>query len=121
MKITAEKLQAHNACQEGVDAFARAFPEGIDVAEWTPEYQIGVMMHNELRMYLGWAWAVGVLPQWSMRGWRLTRANLTDADLTRADLTRANLTRADLAGARWDDRPPPAGWICVDGRLRRAA
>ncbi len=144
MKITTETLHARGACQDGIDAFATEFPGGLDVREWTVECQLGVMMHPALRRYLGWAWGAGILPQWSMRGWvlagaylagadltgadlagaDLTRANLTRANLTRANLTRANLasagiTGADLTRARGAFRPPPDGWICVDGLLRR--
>lgn len=139
MRITTETLQARGACRDGIDAFAAEFPGGLDVREWTAECQLGVMMHDTFRRYLGFAWRIGVLPQWSMRKWdlagasldganlaganlrlaNLDGANLAGADLRFADLRFADLADADLAGARWDSRPAPTGWICVEELLRR--
>jgi len=51
----------------------------------------------------------------------LTGANLWSANLTGANLADANLARANLDGARRDPSDPSiAGWVVVDGRLRRA-
>jgi len=51
----------------------------------------------------------------------LTGADLRGVDLRGADLADADLTEAYLADARRGDFDPSiAGWVVVDGRLRRA-
>ena len=57
----------------------------------------------------------------NLAGANLRRANLAGADLRGANLTGANLRDAYLAGALRDPSDPSiAGWVVVDGRLRRA-
>ncbi len=102
--ITVESLKVIDACKEGIKDFAAVYPNGLDPAAWTPEEQLRVLKHTELRKYLGWAWRNNVVPQWPMTRAdlyraNLTRANLTGADLSGADLTGANVTRANLTGA----------------------
>ena len=81
MKITLETLEAHNACAEGKDDFAREFPDGLDTGgEWTAAHQAGLLM-TPLRRWLGWACCKGRLPRHAMRGWNLNGADLSGADL----------------------------------------
>ena len=56
-----------------------------------------------------------------MYGAILAGASPWSANLTGANLADANLARANLDGARRDPSDPSiAGWVVVDGRLRRA-
>ena len=99
MKITLETLEAHNACAEGKDDFAREFPDGLDTGgEWTAAHQAGLLM-TPLRRWLGWACWKGLLPLHAMQGWNLRGADLCDANLCGADLRDASLCGADLRGA----------------------
>ena len=56
-----------------------------------------------------------------LRDANLTGADLRGVDLRGADLADADLTEAYLADARRGDFDPSiAGWVVMDGRLRRA-
>ena len=142
MKITLETLEAHNACAEGKDDFAREFPDGLDTGgEWTAAHQAGLLM-TPLRRWLGWACCKGLLPRHAMQGWNLNGADLRGADLRGADLRDANLCGADLRGAnlrgadlrgadlcdanlcgvrRFGNDAQIAGWRVVAGRMEVSA
>jgi hypothetical protein len=99
MKITIETLRQFRACRDGISDFAREFPDGLDTGgEWTAAHQIGALM-TPMRKWLGWAWQVGMLPQWTLSGADLSGADLYGASLCGADLCGANLSGADLCGA----------------------
>ena len=101
MKITIETLRPFRACREGISDFAREFPDGLDTGgEWTAAHQIGALM-TPMRKWLGWAWQVGMLPQWTLSG--------------------ADLSGADLSGAdRNTDDAMVGGWRVVGGRMAAA-
>ena len=92
-----------DACERGRESFLAAFPQGLETDGWTPAQQAGMLLHDELRGHLGWAWYTGVLPKHSMAGWDLRGADLRYADLTEADLRGADLRGADLFGALLDE------------------
>ena len=102
--VTHEALRRASACAVGVKDFLAVFPYGLDVTDWTAAQQIGVLMHADLRRWLGWAWENLSLPRHDMARWDLRRENLTETDLRGANLGEANLRGANLAGAR-----PPKG------------
>ena len=91
MRITKKLLEEKEACAEGLACFNATFPDGIDLKDWTAEKQIEVLK-SDLRKYIGWAFARGIIPLWSMQG----------ANLGRANLVRANLEDAYLGGAIYD-------------------
>jgi hypothetical protein len=97
--ISVTRLRELEACEGGVKAFAKAFPEGLDVSRWDASCQLGVLMHPELRRYLGWAWENGLLPRLPMAGWNLRGANLSKVNLRGAILSKANLRGTDLRKA----------------------
>ena len=91
MRITKKLLEEKEACAEGLACFNFAFPNGIDLKDWTVEKQIEVLK-SDLRKYIGWAFVRGIIPLWSMQG----------ANLLRANLGGAYLEGAYLEGARYD-------------------
>ena len=91
MRITKKLLEEKDACAEGLACFNAAFPNGIDLKDWTVEKQIEVLK-SDLREYIGWAFVRGIIPLWSMHG----------ANLGGAYLGRANLEGANLEGARYN-------------------
>ena len=99
MNITHEALRRASACAVGVKDFLAVFPDGLDVTDWTAAQQIGVLMHADLRRWLGWAWENLSLPRHDMVGWDLRRADLRGAGLRGANLGGANLAEANLRGA----------------------
>ena len=101
MRITVDDLRALDACEEGIDVFRAVCGECID-GEWTREAQF-FALGTPLARFLGWAWLLRVIPQWSMYGANLTGADLKGANLTGAYLTGANLTGANLTGANLRD------------------
>jgi len=98
VRITKKLLEEKDACAEGLACFNAAFPNGIDLKDWTVEKQIEVLK-SDLREYIGWAFVRGIIPLWSMHGANLGRANLEGANLEGANLGRAYLGRANLGGA----------------------
>ena len=98
MRITKKLLEEKDACVEGLACFNAAFPNGIDLKDWTVEKQIEVLK-SDLRKYIGWAFVRGIIPLWSMQGANLEGANLGGAYLGGANLGGANLGGAYLGGA----------------------
>ena len=98
MRITKKLLEEKEACAEGLACFNATFPDGIDLKDWTAEKQIEVLK-SDLRKYIGWAFARGIIPLWSMQGANLGRANLVRANLYSANLESANLENANLENA----------------------
>ena len=79
--ITVEQLRQNNACEEGIDAFLQIWPGGVaEIEQNHSGYQAGFLMFG-FGKWLGWLWAAGVLPQWSMEKYNLNRADLRGADL----------------------------------------
>ena len=119
--LTVDDLIKRNACSDGVDLFRMTFGESIDMI-WDREHQEYLLL-TEFRRYVGWAWLVGLLPQWTLNGWVVRSANLRSADLRYADLRSANLESANLRSAdltnAWRPQNAPDGWEILDGRLRR--
>ncbi len=99
MRVTQKLLTDKGACQEGVEAFIKAFPKGFDSANWTLEKQLEVLHDESLRRYFGWAYFNGIVPLWSMYGANLYGANLSSANLNSANLSSAHLTTAHQTGA----------------------
>lgn len=97
IKITAELLREHDACDPGLEDFEATYPDGLET-EWTLEDQLAIL-RTPLRRWLGWAWQEGLLPAWSMACMDLSGARLDDADLRGAYLFGANLANAHLIGA----------------------
>ena len=102
MRITKKLLEEKEACDEGLACFNATFPDGIDLKDWTAEKQIEVLK-SDLRKYIGWAFARGIIPLWSMQGANLGRANLVRANLYSANLESANLVRANLESANLEN------------------
>ena len=98
MRITKKLLEEKDACVEGLACFNAAFPNGIDLKDWTVEKQIEVLK-SDLRKYIGWAFVRGIIPLWSMQGAYLEGAYLRYAYLGGANLRDANLRGANLGGA----------------------
>ena len=98
MKITLATLQHRDACSPGLHMFEIFFPDGWE-GEWDEWAQAAVISHPILGQYMGWLWAMGIVPAWSMSGANLSSANLSSADLSGATLSGATLCRADLRGA----------------------
>jgi uncharacterized protein YjbI with pentapeptide repeats len=96
--ITRKYLKEKNACTNGISAFDSVFPQGFDLKDWTVEKQIEILK-SDLRIYIGWAFARGIVPLWSMEGANLGGANLGGANLEGAYLGGANLEGAYLEGA----------------------
>jgi hypothetical protein len=99
MKVTAELLREKGACSGGIEWFDRLFPQGFEVAEWTPMHQAMTLGDPDGRKHWGWACWVGIIPRHSMAGWRLRGASLRGASLQFAVFWGANLRYADLRGA----------------------
>ena len=104
VSITAAQLVELDACETCLEAFEDEFPAGFKSDTWTPVQQLGVLMDEDLRWGLAWAWEHGLLPKlsmagWSLRGVDLRRANLAGVDLRGADLRGVNLSHSLLAGA----------------------
>ena len=78
MRITKKLLEEKDACAEGLACFNATFPDGIDLKDWTAEKQIEVLK-SDLRKYIGWAFARGIIPLWSMQGANLEGAYLGGA------------------------------------------
>jgi uncharacterized protein YjbI with pentapeptide repeats len=95
-RVDLERLQADDACIEGVMAFETMFPDGID-DNWTPADQLAALQTEPGRLWLAWFWRHNLLPQFSLAGVRLAGVNLHRADLAGVDLAGANLHGADLA------------------------
>ena len=107
VRITKKLLEEKEACAEWLACFNATFPDGIDLKDWTAEKQIEVLK-SDLRKYIGWAFARGIIPLWSMQGANLEGAylggaNLGGAYLEGANLEGANLEGAYLGGARYDE------------------
>ena len=102
MRITKKLLEEKDACAEGLACFNATFPDGIDLKDWTAEKQIEVLK-SDLRKYIGWAFARGIIPLWSMQGANLGRANLGGSNLGRANLEDANLENANLENANLEN------------------
>jgi len=90
VRITKKLLEEKEACAEGLACFNATFPDGIDLKDWTAEKQIEVLK-SDLRKYIGWAFARGIIPLWSMQGANLGRANLVRANLDRRLPRRRNI------------------------------
>ena len=99
VRITKKLLEEKEACAEGLACFNFAFPNGIDLKDWTVEKQIEVLK-SDLRKYIGWAFVRGIIPLWSMQGANLEGAYLRYAYLGGANLRDANLRDAYLGGAK---------------------
>lgn len=97
IKITEALLKELDACEDCLWAFVDEFPYGFESATWTPAQQLGVLMHEELRWGLAWAWGAKLIPKLSMAGWTLRGANLYHSNLAGADLRGADLRGANLA------------------------
>ena len=95
VRITKKLLEEKDACVEGLACFNAAFPNGIDLKDWTVEKQIEVLK-SDLRKYIGWAFVRGIIPLWSMQGAYLEGAYLRYAYLGGANLRDANLRDAYL-------------------------
>ena len=95
--INAASLEKHGPCDEGLAAFLRAYPAGVDVSHWTILDQMMLLAHQGVRPFWGWAVEKGLIPSWSMSGAILSGADLSGADLDGADLSGADLAFADLS------------------------
>ena len=101
MKITVEQLRELGACDEGIRAFQDAFGDVYE-NEWTLDEQL-LILKSPLKMWLGQAVHMNLVPLWSMQGADLRRADLHRADLQGANLQGADLQGANLQGARGID------------------
>lgn len=101
LKITFEDIMAKDPCEFPEHLVHEMFPNGLELADWTPDMQRDVLL-SELRIGLGWAARVGLVPLWSMAGWDLSGADLKNADLMETNMVRAKLTGSDLTDARLD-------------------
>jgi hypothetical protein len=99
IEITLDVLRDHEACGPGEDWFAKAFPAGLRVREWTPAHQAFLLGDPKGRKW--WAWAVleKLIPAHPMRGWNFRGKDFRWADLRWADFTGSDLRGAVLVGA----------------------
>jgi hypothetical protein len=124
IRVTKEILEERDACKDGIDAFVKSFPNGLNLSGWTPLCQLIIIGHPELRKFWGWAVSNGLIPAWSLVRANLVRANLDGANLDGANLDGANLYGANLDGANLDgayrpSNPPDGWWPDGNGYLRR--
>ena len=94
--VTRDELIAHDACQTGVDAFDKLFPDGIHVAEWTWLHSAWLAATD---VDSQWAINLGIVPAPDLYGADLEGADLYGADLYGANLEGADLRMANLYGA----------------------
>ncbi len=99
IRITPETLEAAGSCGDHLEVLdSLGIPDGIELPEWTLAHQCAILWDPTARRHLGWMWARGVLPQWSMADLQAPGADLDGANLRGANLRGANLRGADLVG-----------------------
>ena len=103
VKITLKQLEACGACQDGIAAFLRLYPDGIVELDWSAETKLKLLLNPKVNEYLGWFAVRNLIPDLNFKGANLQGANLRGTDLKCANFRGSNLRGVDLQGANlWD-------------------
>lgn len=95
MKITLDLLKALNACSQGVELFAKHFPDGIT---WGREGWLAILQ-TPCYQHIGWVGRTLKLHPPDLYGADLSKMDFRDADFCGATLTGVNLRFTNLRGA----------------------